>query len=72
MSDAALNVKLNGNMDRRDKMKYYLLTHTIYSFDADSDEEAIKISEESSDMNTESESFITLTSENMRLIKDYQ
>ena len=53
-------------------MKYYLLTQTLYSFEADSDDEAIELAESTTDMRTESESFLTLTAEGLNLIKDYQ
>ena len=53
-------------------MKYYLLTQVLYSFEADSDEQAIKLAESTTDMETESESFLTLTAEGLNLIKDYQ
>jgi hypothetical protein len=53
-------------------MKYYLLTQTLYSFEADSDEEAIELAESTTDMKTESESFMTLTADGLKLVKDYQ
>jgi len=53
-------------------LKYYLLTQVLYSFDADSDEEAILLAESSTEMKTESESFLTLTADGLRLLKDYQ
>lgn len=53
-------------------MKYYLLTQVLYSFEADSDEEAIELAESTSDMKTESESFMTLTADGLKLVKDYQ